>query len=157
MNAVDFNVWIADYCMAFPETAAWITNMKEPQRVQLLGKWREVFEGKRITLELGRQVTAAMVSGEVSAVAAFERELTAAKVVAGAREIRMARGDAYRSEADVVAQRATERNRTKYERPAAAISVWEMVEGYSAMKKSGASQKECDAWLDQKDRESFPR
>ena len=155
MSPSEFDLWLQDYGKAFPESAAWVNQLAD--RDATLNKWRMVFSGKRITLELGREVTAAMISGEVSAVAAFERELTAAKVVAGAREIRMARGDTYRSEADVVAQRATERNRTKYERPAAAISVWEMVEGYSAMKKSGASQKECDAWLDQKDRESFPR
>lgn len=157
MNTTEFNVWIADYQLAFPETAAWLANIEPDSQVELLGKWRQVFAGKRITLELGREVTAAMISGDVPSVAAYERELTAAKVVAGAREMRMQRGDAYRSEADVVAQRATERNRTPYERPATAISVWEMVEGYKAMKKGGASQRECDAWLDQKDRESFPR
>ena len=155
MNTSEFNLWIADYQTAFPETAAWLAKLSPPQKVELLGKWRQVFEAKRITLAVGREVTMAMISGEASAVANYDRDNTAARVVAAAREIRMQRGDAYRSEAEIAA--TPKRTTAKYTRPEGAISAWQMAEQYRLMVSQGTSKAECDRWLDAEDRKAYPQ
>ncbi len=153
MTAAEFDAWLKDYCTAFPECSVWIDSLKKP--FDTLGKWREVFEAKRITLAVGREVTMAMMSGEAPAVANYDRDNTAARVVAAAREIRMQRGDAYRSEAEIAAM--PKRTTAKYTRPEGAISAWQMAEQYRLMRSQGTSKAECDRWLDAEDRKAYPQ
>lgn len=84
MNASEFQQWLADYCAAFPETAAWINQHGKGVCV----KWKSAFDEKAATLSECLAVTRRMVSGDIEAVPAYERATTAARVLRAISEDR---------------------------------------------------------------------
>ena len=150
MKQNEFNAWLADFCLSFPEMTNWLNNCANKSAT--LERWRQVFVAKRIGIEAGKQATQAMLSGDASPPKAFEREHTAAMVVRACRELQLVTSS--KSEQELAENVRV--NPRKYERPSASKTIWQMAEQLTAMKKSGATKSEQDAWLDRADREAFP-
>jgi hypothetical protein len=76
MIQADFETWLDEYCLAFPETAAWLNQLGRPELV--LSFWEDALED--VDFQDARQVIKRMVRGDDDPVQAFDRDKTPAIV-----------------------------------------------------------------------------
>lgn len=148
MERDDFNQFLKHFAASFPDAGQWLTAL--PNRKETLSQWLAILTAKRVTLELARQALDAIAAGDAQCPKGFERDQWPAFIVRAIRELKLRSDPSFRAESDLT------RNREKYTRPPAAVSVWEMVELARRMRKAGASQLEIERAIDEADRIAFP-
>lgn len=76
MTGKEFDIWMADYCAAFPETQAWMNN--SPSVASTLKHWRNALAAVELVDAL--EVTQRLLRGDDEPIKAFEREQTPAVI-----------------------------------------------------------------------------
>lgn len=76
MTESEFNSWLHDFAHAFPQTREWIKQL--PDTKATLTIWRNVFGD--VTADEVAFVTMKLAAGDLPAIAAYEREQTAATI-----------------------------------------------------------------------------
>ena len=148
MTRTEFNKWLSDYCLSYPETRTWVASLGPADvQVMTLDKWHQCFVGKRITLDMALRATKAMFAGDAESPPAYARELTPAYIVKACRELRISSGRPQMTEEEL-ARAIENKTERRYVRPAPLQSTWDLAESYGSLKRSGASAMELSQWLD---------
>lgn len=92
MVEIEFREWLREYCVAFPQTQAWIDGLTDSTAT--LAAWRGAMSD--VDPDAAAEVTRRMAAGDIEPPAAYDREKTAAIVRRHAREIVWRRADASR-------------------------------------------------------------
>lgn len=87
MTVDEFDTWLAEYCTAYPDTAAWMNASGDPGAVASL--WAEALDD--VDLQDARAVIKRMMRGDDDYVQAYDRDKTAAIVRRHAIEARRRR------------------------------------------------------------------
>ena len=157
MTREEFKLWLLDLGIKFPDLSSWINALGAKQ--QTLDCWYSLFVDERLTLAEAMEATKAMFAGRAEAPRAYDRERTATLVIEACKELRQ-RSKRKDSELETnmlsaKRKRSGANDGNPYEQ-AMGKKLWGMVEGYTALKKTGATPQEVEAWLNKADQEAFP-
>lgn len=137
MTRLEFDRWWAGYCAVFPETAAWINNLRQDARqaeAKEAVKAAWAYAMRDVELQDAEAVTRMMVSGEMPAVKPYERESTAAMVRTAARQVKIRRQSA--------ALPKPQGEPVEYSRKCDSMPLGKMLVEARKMKASGATEGE---------------